>query len=413
MRRQLKRLLLLMLAGAGAAGVYLAVAGKLPVDLGFSTPAETAVAREPATKETPAPAISVMKVTARDFTETVLATGSLVPREEILVSPEIEGLRVMTLNVDEGSRVKKGDVLATLVREQLDAQMAQNDASLARATAAIAQAKSQIVQSEASVAETAAALERAKPLRKSGYLADSVFDQRESAAKTAAARLVAARDGLALAEAEKTQIEAQRRELEWRLGNTKVTAPADGVISRRTARIGALASANAEPLFRIIENGEVELDAEIVETDLTRIREGQKVRVTVPGSGEAEGVVRLVSPEVDRATRLGRVRIFLGEQPRFHIGAFARGVVETAKSHGPAVPSSAIITTSDSVTVQIVHGNKVETKAVKTGLVAGDMTEITEGVAAGDVVVTRAGPFLRDGDTVRPIFSDAKLSEAD
>lgn len=406
----MKRLLLLVLAGICAAGLYLYLTGKLPVDFGPATAAQSA-APEPE-KETPPPAVSAMKVEARDFTETVLATGSLVAREEILVSPEVEGLRVMKLNVDEGSRVKKGDVLATLVREQLDAQLAQNDASIARASAAIAQARSQIVESEARVAETKAALDRAAPLRKSGYLAESEFDQRESAAKTAAAQLVAAHDGLTLAKADKTQIEAQRRELMWRLGNTDVKAPADGIISRRTARIGAMASSIAEPLFRIIENGEIELDAEVVETDLARIREGQKVRVTVPGGGEADGVVRLVSPEVDKTTRLGRVRIFLGEQPTFRVGAFARGVIETATSRGPAVPSSAVFSSTEGTTVQLVRASKVETKIVKTGLVSGDMTEITEGVLPGDIVISRAGAFLHEGDVVRPVFANAKISEA-
>src|SRR5690606_38059768 len=106
------------------------------------------------------------------------------------------------------------------------------------------------------------------------------------------------------------------------------------------------------------------------------------------------------------------VRVFLGEQPGFRIGAFARGVIETASSHGPAVPSSAIFSTPEGETVQLVRDNKIVTTTVKSGLVAGDMTEIVEGVAAGDIVVSRAGPFLRDGDTVRPVFSDAKVSEA-
>ena len=79
----------------------------------------------------------------------MLATGSLVAREEILVGPEVEGLRVTEVLADEGMRVKKGDVLARLVADTLDAQVAQNDAALARATAAIAQARSAIVQAEA------------------------------------------------------------------------------------------------------------------------------------------------------------------------------------------------------------------------------------------------------------------------
>ena len=114
----------------------------------------------------------------------MLATGSLVAREEILVGPEVEGLRVTEVLADEGQRVKKGDVLARLVADTLDAQVAQNDASLARTTAAIAQAKSGIVQAEARLAESRNAYERAKPLRQGGHMTEAVFDQREQAARS-------------------------------------------------------------------------------------------------------------------------------------------------------------------------------------------------------------------------------------
>ena len=120
-----------------------------------------------------------------DFTETVLATGSLVAREEILVGPEVEGLRITEVLADEGARVKKGDVLARLVADTLDAQVAQNDAALARSAAAIAQAKASIVQAEARLVESRNSLDRAKPLRQAGHMTEAVFDQREQAARTA------------------------------------------------------------------------------------------------------------------------------------------------------------------------------------------------------------------------------------
>ncbi len=188
------------------------------------------------------------------------------------------------------------------------------------------------MEANATLTEAEAAFERAKPLKKSGYLSDSTYDQRESAAKTAEAQLVAARDGLKLAEAEKAQVEAQRRELAWRRANTQVTAPADGLISRRTARIGGMArDGGAEPMFRIIARGEVELDAEVIETELGKIAVGQKAHITVAGVGEVNGTVRLVSPEVDKTTRLGRVRMFLGDDPKLRIGSFARGTIDTAQ----------------------------------------------------------------------------------
>src|SRR5207244_9028622 len=112
--------------------------------------------------------------------------------------------------------------------------------------------------------------------------------------------------GWRAAEAEKTRIEAQRRGLGWRRGRTEVTAPADGIVSRRMARIGGYAAGAAEPMFRIVANGEVELDAEITETRMASVKVGQPARVEVAGVGQVAGTVRLVSPEVDKATRLGR-----------------------------------------------------------------------------------------------------------
>jgi HlyD family secretion protein len=366
--------------------------------------------KEPA--QTPPPAVSVVKAAVTDFTELVTVSGSLVPRDEILVAPEVEGFRVLELKVDAGDQVKRGDVLAILVQESLDAQLAQNDAALARAEAAISQSESQIADAKAKLAEADANFERAKPLKNSGFLSGTTYDQREAAAKSAAAMLKSAEDGLRVAKAEKLQVEAQRRELTWKRTNTAVTAPSDGLISRRTARIGGMASGAADPMFRIVARGEVELDAEVIETELAKISNGQKAQVDVAGVGEVGGTVRLVSPEVDKQTRLGRVRVFLGADPRLRIGTYGRGTIATAKSHGIGVPSSAVIFETGGTYVQVVRDGRVERRDIKTGLVARGLIEIRSGVSEGEVVVARAGTFLRHGDQVRPVIPDPKISEA-
>ena len=355
------------------------------------------------TEEAVAAAVTAAHVERAHFTETVLATGSLVAREEVLVGPEVEGLRITEVLADEGMRVKRGDVLARLVADTLEAQLAQNDAARARAQAATAQASSGITQAEARLLEANNAFERAKPLRAAGHLADSAYDQREQAARTAAAQLLAANDGLKVAEADMAQVEAQRRELLWRRGRSEVIAPSDGVVSRRLARIGGFAAGTAEPMFRIVAKAEVELDAEVVETRLGAIAIGQKARVQVAGLGEVTGTARLVSPEVDKSTRLGRVRIFLGDNPGLRVGAFGRANIETATSSGLAVPAAAVLYGPAGPTVQLVRGNRVETRTVKVGLAAGALVEVQDGLADGDLVVARAGTFLRDGDTVRPV----------
>lgn len=353
--------------------------------------------------------VSVTRAAPQNFVETVLVTGSLVAREEILVGPEVEGLRVTEVLADEGTRVKKGDVLARLVVATLDAQVAQNDANLARTQAAIAQARSNITQAEARLIEARNAFERAKPLHAAGHMPDAQYDQRQQAALTAEAQLASSKDGLKVAEAEKAQVEAQRREIDWRRSRSEVLAPADGIISRRVARIGGYAAGAGDAMFRIVANGEVELEADIPETRIASIKPGQKARIDVAGVGTVEGTVRLVSPEVDKTTRLGRVRVFLGANPALRVGTFARGSIATAQGEGLAIPTSAVLYQPDgSAVVQVVTGNKVETRRVALGLAAGSSIEVKSGVAEGEMVVTRSGTFLRDGDAVDPVLSSEK-----
>ena len=381
----------------------LALSGHLPlVDKPKSSPENVA-------DKGPLPImVTAARVQNAEFVETVVVSGSLVPREEILVGPEVEGLRVVEVLADEGARVKKGQVLARLVSDTLEAQVAQNEASLARAAAAVAQAESTIVSAEAKLVEARGSYNRGKPLTKSGYLSESGMEQRESAAKTAEATLTSARDGLKVAHAERAQVEAQRREITWRRGRTEVSSPSDGIISRRVARIGGFASGVSDAMFRVIANGEIELDAEVTEGRVSKLKEGQPVEVTMAGGVSAFGKVRLVSPEIDKATRLGKVRVFLGDNPALRIGGFARGVIETNRSRGLAIPSAAVLYSPEGPSVQIVQAGIVHTRRVKLGLEQAGRVEVSDGLAEGDVVIAKSGTFLRDGDAVRAVFGEKR-----
>jgi RND family efflux transporter MFP subunit len=350
-------------------------------------------------------AVSVARVHSREFVENLAVSGSLVPREEILIGPEIDGLRVLEILVEEGAEVKRGQVLARLVAATLEAQLAQNDATLARNAAATAQARSAIAEAEARLNEARNAMSRTTILKNSGHVSEAVYDQRESAFKLADAQLVAARDGLKASEAERAQIEAQRRELEWRRSKTEVTAPADGVISQRKGRIGGMAAlVSQEPMFRMIEKGEIELDAEVPQAHMAQLAVGQKARVTIPGSGDVAGSVRLVAPAVDRSTRLGQVRILLDKDSSLRIGTFARGEIEIARGIGLAVPRSAVLFGKSGPSVQVVENDTIATRPVTLGLSEADAIEIKSGIGEDALVVAKSGTFLRNGDKVSPVI---------
>jgi len=358
----------------------------------------------------PVPAVSVTRTAEREITEQAVVTGTLVPREEVLVAPELEGLRITEILVEEGEAVTKGQVLARLATDLLETELARNTASLARAEAGVAQARNQIVQAEAAQVEAAQALERTRTLIRGGNATEAQLEQRVSAARAAEGRLAAARDGLRIAEAERQSEDAQRREIQVRLARAAIKAPQAGIIARKNAKVGATATAAGDPLFRIIANGEIELEGEVTETQLVRLREGAPAQIGIDQGRTIEGRVRNISPEVDRATRLGRVRIALPRDPALRIGAFARGTVELARTTGVTVPLSAVLYSAKGAAVQVVVDGRIEARQVRTGLSADSFIQV-EGVSTGDLVVTRAGSFLRNGDAVRPVLAEAAQAD--
>jgi HlyD family secretion protein len=375
--------------------------------------APVAAADAPQTDRASGPAVSVVPVTRSNFTETILVTGSLVAEREVLVSPQIEGYRISEILVEEGDRVADGQVLARLSDDTLKAQLAQLEANRVRADASIAQAKSRIIEAEANKKQADAAFARAEDLIRSGSTSRSTYDEREAAARTSAAAVTQAQDGLRVAEADKVQIEAQIHESQLRLGYTDIKAPEGGIISRRTARVGALASAAAEPLFRIIAKGQIELDAEVPEIYLPRLSIGQAARIEAAGLKPRTGTVRLISPEVDRTTRLGKVRIHIGQDDQLRIGSFARATIDTASKEALGLPATAVLNRDSGPTVQVVKDGRVETRKVVTGMRTGGKVEIVDGVADGEQVVLRSGTLLRDGDAVRPMIAgETSLNEA-
>ena len=356
------------------------------------------------------PAVSVVAAAKREFVDRLFASGTLVAREEAQVAARIDGLTIVEVDAEDGDHVKQGQVLARLDRSQLDAQLAQNDAATRRADAAVDQARSTIAESQAQLEFASSDFDRARKLG-AGVMAASTIEQRQTAMKTAQAQLSAAKFALGVAEADRKSRDAERRELLVRIDRTEVKAPVAGLVSRRSARLGAAASASGEPLFRIIEDGAIDLEADVPEQDLARLAVGMTAELKLPGVDQpVAGRVRLVNQEVDKASRTGKVRIALGDVSHAHVGAFASGSVELARREGVGVPATALQRDGDEARLDVVSGGKVEARTVKAGIADGDWVEILSGVAAGESVVKRAAAFLRPGDRVRPTPDAAAAS---
>lgn len=354
------------------------------------------------------PSVTVTTAKVSEIVQSVVVSGSMVARDEVLVQPEVDGLAIVALQAEEGDRVGAGQVLARLSRTTLEVQKAQNDAQIARAEAAVAQANAQIVEAEANVVQANNAFDRTKALRDSGNASVEAFDQRDAAARSARARVNSAKQALAIMSADLALAKAQGRDIEVKLGRTEIKAPQGGIVSRRSAKLGATAAmAGAEPLFRIIADGAVELEAEVAEVELPGLKIGQPVAVTPAGATQAlAGTIRLIAPEVDKASRLGRVRVSLTGNPPVALGSFARGVIETGRKTVVTLPLSAITYARSGATVQAVSDGKVTTKKVELGLAGDGRAEIVSGLGQGETVVARAGTFVRDGDVITPVVTN-------
>lgn len=363
------------------------------------------------------PVVSVVNSVKREIAETIVINGTLVPRDEILVTPEIDGYRVTEVLVEEGMFVERGQVLARLSRDLIDRQLAQQNALVDKAAAAVPQAENNIAQAEAAAVEARLGFDRAKQLMQTGNTTAVTVEARTSTLLQAEGKLAFARNGLVIARAELDQARAVRDELNLRLARTEIRAPEAGVVSRRTARVGMSASASAEPLFRLIARGEIELEGEVIETKLPLLREGRPAWIDFgDGDGDGDrvqGIVRVVYPEVDKASRLGKIRVRLDPDPRLRIGTFVRGAVEIDRRDGVTVPQESVLYGgARNVSVLVVSAGVVRTREVRTGLEDDVHVEIREGLAEGESVVMRAGSFLRDGDRVRPVIANQATAAA-
>ena len=392
-------LLQLVLATGAIGGAAILVMG-IPTEEAGRETAETAL-QPPGESHM---AVTVESADRREVVRTVEMTGTLVARDELLVSAEVQGVRIRELLADVGDAVEAGQVLVRLDDTSIRNRLSQNTAELAQAEAAIEQARAAVQEAEASAVEARKGLERARKLHSSGHLADEAFQARQTAGQVASARVNAQRQALRMSEAAKAGIEAEQREFERDLARTAVTAPSAGIVATRSVRVGQTVLEDAGPLFRIIKDGIVELEAEIADIRLHEVHAGQTAEIDLPGrAGTVQGTVRQVEPTVDVSSRLGKVRIAMPAMPFLRPGTFVTGRIETDRRMALMISRSAILMDDRGPYVLIVEDGTAMRRAVVLGNTRGEALEVVEGLATADVVVSRAGGLVHDGERVAPV----------
>ena len=334
----------------------------------------------PVATETPPRAVRVARVANEPLASALTVSGILTSREEAAVTSELSGYKVSKVFVEQGDWVKAGQPLAQLDDTLLRSQIAQQAAVVTQQTLAAERAESQAKNVEG--------------LDNKGVLSQEDIDTRRFQGKSARAAAVAA--------------QAQLDDLKTRQARLTLRAPVSGLVLARNVRPGDLpaGSASGQPLFRMARDGLIEIDAEVPESDLAKLKPGQKAEVALPSGAKVTGTVRLISPEVDQTTKLGRARILLPVRPDLRPGGYAYARLPGVKSNGLVAPDRSVSYDADGAAVYVVDpSNRVHRVAVRTGERAGGFVELLQGPPAGSRVLVSGSSFVLDGDKVAPVES--------
>jgi RND family efflux transporter MFP subunit len=336
-----------VLAIFGFAGVFLSSDALASLESSSETKAGKASVKAVETIE--------VQTAARPVTEEVV--GSVRTRVRSVIEAKVSG-RIASFPVVLGQKVKAGDELAEIDAREIQARMEQ----------AVAQRE----QAEKD-------LERARTL---------------------AARQVSSKQELDAAEARYKVADAALREAKAMMGYARVTAPFDGVISRKLASVGDLA-APGKPLLEIEDRGTLRFEADVPEALIGFVNGGDKVRVTIPAIGKNfEALVAEVSPTADAASRTFLVKLDFPESKELRAGQFGRAAIPVAEAVSLRIPPSALVKRGQMEIVFVHEGGVARMRLVKTGKVFDDGVEILAGLAPGDRLILTNPSQLKDGQPV-------------
>ena len=344
----------------------------------LSAPEKT-LAAAAATK--PALTVTIAKPQTTNLSLQLSANGSIAAWQDALIGAQANGLPLREVNVNVGDWVRKGQVLASFATETVAA-----DAQQARAT---------LAEAQANAAEASINAARARTLQGTDALSAQQITQFITAEKTAQARADAAQATLA----------AQQ----LRVNQAQVLAPDSGVISARSATVGAVVGSGTE-LFRMVRQGRLEWRAEVTSSELARLKPGLLATVTAASGAQVKGKVRMIAPTVDPQTRAVLVYVDI---PPMTAGAsgglilpgmFAKGVFEFGASNGLTVPQQAVVIRDGFAYVfRWSADNHVLQTKVQTGRRSGTQVEIVSGLKPEEAVIVTGAGFLNDGDLVKVV----------
>ncbi|MEC7119294.1 MAG: efflux RND transporter periplasmic adaptor subunit [Pseudomonadota bacterium] len=338
------------------------------------TKATQAETTEPAQTGQPSLAVSLVQPQAMTWPTLLAANGDIAAWQEVVIGSEISGFRLTAVHADVGDRVRKGQVLAEINADTIQAELRQSEAA--------------VVEAQALLVEASANAQRAQSLKDSGAASSLEIAQYVTGQQTSQARLAAA----------KARVQAD----EVRLAQTRIIAPDDGIISARMATVGSLTQ-NGQELFRMVRDGRLEWRAEVTAAELSQINLGMTAQIQPPDPTAAvvNGTVRSIAPVVDRNTRNGLIYVDIPSNSTLRAGMFAQGHFMLGERAALTLPQSAVLLRDGFAYVFVVdEQQRARQQKVTLGRRMGDQVEVM-GIANDVKVVATGVAFLGDGDKVK------------
>jgi HlyD family secretion protein len=362
--------------GAGALVVVVAIGAAVWMERASSSKALV-----PLADRTTIPLVSVMVPGVQPVATQVMVTGTIAARHNLPIGDAGAAGRIDAVYAQVGDHVRKGQILAQIDDSVLVPQVAELVASLARA--------------RAQAALTAAEYRRAVAIGPQGGLSVQNIEQTQATAAMDAANV--------------KMVAAQLAQKRADLALTRVVAPVPGIVLTRSAEVGQVASPGGPALFTIEDGGRVELVGQVAEQDLSALKVGQSASVYLVGYPKPfRGHIWLLDATIDAQDRLGQVRIALEPSPALRPGAFAHATIMVSRAERPVVPQTAIQSDGSGTYVYIVNGrDHVERRAVQVGNAIASGVVVTRGLTGRERVVSLAGGFLQNGESVKVTSDEA------
>jgi RND family efflux transporter MFP subunit len=324
--------------------------------------------------------------------EVLLLTGALKAKESVDVVPKATG-RLEKIHFNVGDRVAKG----ALVAELEDAELEQR---VRRAEAAIAVNAASVTQREAEAANVKANLARGQQLFEEGLLSSQEYEQQRTSLEMIEAQVM-------LAKAQRQQAEAELRELNIQVEQTKIYAPLAGDIANRYVDVGALVSANM-PILRIVNVTTMISQGNVPERNVGKLRVGAEAEVRVDAMPDTvfRGRISRIAPVLDAATRSALIEIDIPNPNRtLRAEMFARINLDLGTTReATLIPRDGLVYRGSQPGVYVLESSESDRpvfRPIETGMTREDQVEVLANLDPGTRIVGRGATMLRDGDRIQ------------